>query len=350
MKKLNKIVLVGPGKNHIGGISECIQRLVESNLNTDFELFHFETDVIIEGKLFAKLKKKIITLFYFVRLMSCRYEICHIHSSSYLGFYERVLYAFICKISRTKVIFQLHGGEYIKFYNKSRLRWFIRLFLHSLDHVIYVDKNFSSTFSNRNSTYIPNMVEIPKRLVINKVNEEHAFLSVSVLEKRKNVDQIILACNKLRKKNLSFKFYICGYGPQEQYLKDLVYDLGLSEFVFFLGPVVGESKHDVFNRANTFILSSNSESFGIVLIEALSFGLNVISTPVGIAPAIHSSLDNVELYPINDIEALSNLMENKVNLHKKNSRPNLSSVEFCRRNYSVDAVIDLYRGVYQEVL
>jgi glycosyltransferase involved in cell wall biosynthesis len=65
------------------------------------------------------------------------------------------------------------------------------------------------------------------------------------------------------------------------YLKDifsLINDLNISDSVEYLGEVFHESKERVFNDADLFILPTLSENFGLVVLEALSYGIPVITT------------------------------------------------------------------------
>jgi glycosyltransferase involved in cell wall biosynthesis len=349
MKKLNKVIVLGPDTNRIGGISECIKSLLNSKLKSEFDLYHFKTDVIFKGNFIFKLCKKTLTFFSFVKLLFSNYQVCHIHSSSYYGFFERVIYAVLCKAFSTKVIFHIHGGEFLNFYNRSSVKWFIRFFLRKIDSVIFVDKQFESIISNKMSKYIPNMIAMPERIESSKNNPEHIFLSVSVLEARKNIDLIIECCNELSNRELKFKFYICGNGPEQEYLEKMVVNYKLSDSIIFFGPVSGGEKLEVFNKANTFILASHSESFGIVLIESLSFGVDIISTAVGIAPELDSNLDNIDLFHINDKNKLLDLMEKKVKNHKNFSFPSIVSINYCKDNFSIEAIQNCYIEIYKEV-
>ena len=48
--------------------------------------------------------------------------------------------------------------------------------------------------------------------------------------------------------------------------------------VTFAGPVAGGAKQELFESADLFVLPSHSESFGMVVAEALSYGLPVVTT------------------------------------------------------------------------
>ena len=57
-----------------------------------------------------------------------------------------------------------------------------------------------------------------------------------------------------------------------------IQELGLSEVVELAGPLFGEAKENAYRKADLFLLPSYSENFGIVVAEALSYGIPVLTT------------------------------------------------------------------------
>jgi N-acetylgalactosamine-N,N'-diacetylbacillosaminyl-diphospho-undecaprenol 4-alpha-N-acetylgalactosaminyltransferase len=78
------------------------------------------------------------------------------------------------------------------------------------------------------------------------------------------------------RKNRPCQLAILGSGDLENYLKRLARDLNIEKDVFFLGWHLNPFK--LLSRANVFVLPSLTESFGLVLVEAMACGLPVIAT------------------------------------------------------------------------
>lgn len=78
----------------------------------------------------------------------------------------------------------------------------------------------------------------------------------------------------------SWKCQIAGMGHSDyvQYLQQLVSDLHLNDSISFLGSLSGDKKKNAFSEADAFVLPSFSESFGIAIAEAMSWGLPVVTT------------------------------------------------------------------------
>lgn len=61
-------------------------------------------------------------------------------------------------------------------------------------------------------------------------------------------------------------------------VKRKIQELGLSDQVEIAGPLFGEAQEAAYRNANLFVLPSYSENFGIVVAEALSYGVPVLTT------------------------------------------------------------------------
>lgn len=97
------------------------------------------------------------------------------------------------------------------------------------------------------------------------------------------------ACRILSEKNIKFKCLIAGDGPLEKELRDLVMTLGLKEFVEFLGRLPHNELLNLYSagKIDTLVLPSiitsdgEKEGVPVALMEAMSYGIPVISTDTG---------------------------------------------------------------------
>ena len=105
-------------------------------------------------------------------------------------------------------------------------------------------------------------------------SEVKNFLYVGRLVEEKNLPLLIAAFNELPDLTLN----IIGFGELETYLKNLV----KSDNIHFLGAVDNKKLPSFYQQNDVFVLPSKSETWGIVIDEALNNGMPVIvSSHVG---------------------------------------------------------------------
>jgi glycosyltransferase involved in cell wall biosynthesis len=117
--------------------------------------------------------------------------------------------------------------------------------------------------------------------------------------------------------------------------------------VNFIGNVSHDKIPILLNNSSVFVLTSSHESFGVVLIEALSCGIPIISTNSG-GPSDIVNSSNGFLVPINDHEALAMALFNISNeLEKYNSQ---LLRDFAIKNFSFPVVSEKYYNLYFQIL
>ena len=111
---------------------------------------------------------------------------------------------------------------------------------------------------------------------------EKVLLTVARLsseEQYKGYDQVILALQELRKKHPTLKYIIAGKADELELARvtTLIENAGLAQHVALTGFINENELIDHYLLADIFVLPSKGEGFGIVLIEALACGLQVIA-------------------------------------------------------------------------
>lgn len=131
---------------------------------------------------------------------------------------------------------------------------------------------------------IPNVVE-SSVFQFNEKNsrgDKFRFIHVSNMSAYKNVEGIIEAAKNLAQSRSDFELRLVGKIPKT-YFQLAEHSGLLDKQIFFTGEIPYHRVADEMNEADAFILFSKSESSSCVIQEALSCGLPVITTPVGIA-------------------------------------------------------------------
>lgn len=207
-----------------------------------------------------------------------------------------------------------------------------------------------NTFKVREWDYIPNIVNddfLKSKLNLNYENKDFIFINVCLFSQNKRVDLLILAFAKAFKGSLNIKLKLGGDGPIRSSLEKLVKSEGISEQVTFLGALERERVKEEIAKSDAFVLSSEYETFGVVIIEALALGKPVIATRCGgpesiIVPEVGYLVDK------NSVECLARGM---IELYENRDKYSVKDIrEYCRTNFSEEAVINKLTDIYQNIL
>ncbi len=132
------------------------------------------------------------------------------------------------------------------------------------------------------------------------------FLTVARLVKVKRIEDQLDSLAEIKQTHPNVCLWIVGDGPERQHLERLVANLDLQPEVKFWG------RHDdlsaFYRSADAFVLSSESEGWGITVIEAGTCGLPVVMTDVGCAGEIVINNESGLVVPVGDRAALAGAM------------------------------------------
>ncbi|MDX9984626.1 glycosyltransferase [Sphaerochaeta sp.] len=173
------------------------------------------------------------------------------------------------------------------------------------------------------------------------------FINICFLKENKKVDLLIKAFSSEFKGNHKIQLYIGGTGDQLQKLNQLASDLELEDQVVFLGALSRSQVMEEVEKADVFVLTSEFETFGVVLIEALALGKPVISTRSG-GPEDIVDEKNGLLVPTNNSEALGKAMQYMVENYNTYNPQEIQ--QRCHEKFSEASVAKRLVNVYQQVL
>lgn len=221
------------------------------------------------------------------------------------------------------------------------------LFIKKYDKIVVLtdeDKN-TNWKNNPNITVIPNPLTSPCKE--QSTLKEKKVIAVGRLEYQKNFHSLIKAWSHVAKKHPDWKLEIWGEGSKRVELENLIVRLNLKKHVFLKGYTY-DIQQQMLN-ASIFALSSIFEGFGLVIVEAMSCGLPVVSyaCPCGPKDIITEGEDGI-LVQVNDESTLTNkmnlLIENE-NLRKQMSQNALEKSKSYNTNVIISQWIKLFNSL-----
>lgn len=251
----------------------------------------------------------------------------------------------IKKYYNNKPIFSFTFHAYDIYFNN---KWFT--YLVNKSH-----KAFS--ISKYNIEYVANKYIKSEKIILSRLGVNRDLISpieenqnqkgnifyiglISWFVEKKGIIFLLETMNQLKQKGIdNIKLIVAGDGPLKSDFIEFIQNNKLEESVEFIGKVKGESKDAFFRRLDAFVLPSISlkndqDGIPVVLMEAVAYGLPIISTDVSGIPEICIDKYNGFLIPEKKSTDLHNAIRKLIESKKLCNQFSVNSLEMSL-NYDI---------------
>lgn len=149
----------------------------------------------------------------------------------------------------------------------------------NFNYFVLVSKTLKEFYKERvkgpKCVYIPNIID---NLPDKKSNlDKNNLISIGRLEKVKGFDDLIDIVRLIKKDMPNIKLYLLGDGSERNNLETTIKNNNLEKNIILTGFLSKKDMAEYLQKSKLYIMTSHSESFGLVLIEAMSFGIPCIA-------------------------------------------------------------------------
>ena len=191
--------------------------------------------------------------------------------------------------------------------------------ISNFNYLVVVSKELETIYSqekmhNCKCVHIPNVIDsLPNK---KSRKEANTIISIGRLVEEKGYSDLIDVVNILKKKNEKIKLYLIGDGNEKANLEEKIRVLRLNDNIKLLGFLPFDKCSSYLSKSKLYVMSSHTESFGLVLIEAMSHKLPCIAFDS--ASGARELLGNKRGILINDRD--KNKMADEISKLLKNSK------------------------------
>lgn len=181
------------------------------------------------------------------------------------------------------------------------------------------------------------------------------LVSVGNLRPEKGQAYLIDAVHLLRERGLSVVLTIIGEGACRPYLEGLIASRGLKDVVRLAGNVPNREIPGYLSHSHIFILSSVSEGFPLVLLEAMASGLPIVASRIGGISEIISSEENGLLVepenPGEIADAIELLIQNRARVEEMSQKNRKKASLYSwthvanQLEYTIQRIVEKQRSV-----
>ena len=211
-------------------------------------------------------------------------------------------------------------------------------------------KNFILNLGFKNKIeIINNGVFIPEENTNIFTNDQINITIVSRLVSHKNIEKIIRAISDLN--NPLIYLNIIGDGPELNQLQKISLESNNKDNIIFHGKLNRDDINHIFLKSDIYIQASNYEGLPHSLLEAMSYGIPVLCTPVGECKEI---LGNEDRGYILDLPVSKNNIKSKISeiIGEKNIANNKGErgKDFINEKYNLTNSFNLYKNLFTRLL
>ena len=299
-------------------------------------------------------------------------DLFHVHS---YGYFHVNKAAFIKKIRRIPLVITPHfhpawsmwGGDQRKRVRGVYDRFIAPFVLEAADIIIGVSHHeieqmkASLTFDDSKVRYIPNGIDFSRfekiphgrmfRDTYGIPDTSPVILYAGRLAVNKGLDTLLTSFQDVLEELP--ECYLCLVGDDQgmgEKLREQAAQLGIQRQVIFTGHIEETLFRDAYGAADVFVLPSEYEAFGIVLLEAMACKVPCIGTRVGGVPeVIRDGVDGL-LVEYKDYRGLARAMIRLLSDIDERQRMGEAGRERVQREFTWKSVVDRIEDVYRELV
>ena len=352
MKK--KVCMIVPSFSAKGGIATVVSGYRGTELEKQYDIKYIES--YCDGSKVKKICKAIEAYFSFLKEMIInKPDLVHIHSSFGGSFYRKLPFVYIANIFNVPVINHIHGSEIANLYiNASKQKK--RLVENCFDRCEYLvvlseewKKNLQVVKTNTSKIVIENYSTIHKECLKRKNHQDKIILFLGFITELKGVFDIPDIAKKIIEHNSNVKFVLAGSGEIEK-LQAIIEKKGISQYFSFPGWIKKEEKENLLQNADIFFLPSYTEGMPMSILEAMGYGLPIVTTNVGGIPQLVENGKNGYMIDPGKIDDFAKVILELIGNDELSYCMGKESIEKAYEKYSLEKHLEKVCKLYEKVL
>lgn len=362
VKRKPRVVLLGPSRQAVSGVSTHVNMLFSSQLSQEFDLLHFQ--VGSEGRkrdswpyVVSRLVSSPFALAWF--LFRYRPDVVHLNTSlDRKAYWRDIVYLVIARLMGCRVINQVHGGALPQtFFSRSRfLTWILRRMLLASQVVVVLSNAEAESYrlfdSRINVELVPNAIAGPRARRMTRAPNHATPLRLSYVGRlvaSKGLFDTVAALGLLKAKGRVFTFRIAGSGPDDQSLRAAVAKAGLAREITFLGPLFGDAKDRLWLESDIFVFPTyHREGLPYALLEAMAVGCVPVTCAVAAIPDVIRDEVHGLFVPPRDAVALANALAELDDERDRMARMSVASRTRIEEYYTLERLEGDFRRLYHK--
>lgn len=277
----------------------------------------------------------------------------HVQTASRGSFWRKSVVCLMARAAGRPYLIHLHGGGFTRFYEAESgplARRFIRSTLRHAALVIALSEQWRERVLQicpaAKVEVLHNAVAIPdKARLQRRAEREPTLLFLGHLLRDKGVYDLVRAFAAAARRFPQLRLVLGGVGDVGA-IQQLATQLGVQERVSCPGWLGPEHKSAALRDSTIFVLPSYAEGMPMALLEAMSWGVPVVATPVGGIPQLIASEANGLLVAPGDVDGLADALIRLLQDPALRERLGNAARTTVERGFSLQEALAKLSGIY----
>lgn len=346
-----KICMIVPNPLVKGGIASVVNGYRGSVLEQMHEVSYVES--YRDGSKFTKFVQALHGYFAFLKvLFRNKPDIVHIHSSFGPSFYRKMPFIYMACLAKIPVVNHIHGAEFDCFYEKAseRKQKLIDKVYRKCTRLIVLSKEWKEKISG----IVPaGRIDIVENYCIlpgepyDTGRKQNQILFMGAMEERKGCYDIPAIFEEVKKRCPQAHLVMAGDGELAA-VKEAFREKSLLAQTEFPGWIREKEKHELLQKSAVFLFPSHHEGMPMAVLEAMSYGMGIVTTAVGGIPQLICHGESGYLEQDGDLGKLAEDVILLLQDEKRCHDMGLRAREEARRKYSLEVHLQKLGQTYRK--
>lgn len=343
----HQVLVVGPSES-LGGIASVMRTHSTTQLweLANCRLLSTYDERTALRKIFAALRAYTLAPF-----LIHSAALVHIHVAAQKSMFRKLPIVLLTKLMRKPYIVHLHAASEESLFEKTPA-WLTRLIFLLSYRVVVLSDSWATTVKKHipdaRITIIHNPVTIPSLSGPKPAEARTVILFAGKLEPRKGYIDFLDAAANVLMRFPDVEIRLVGNGEIEQATRHARH-LGIERSVTFTGWVNAEQMQDHFRAASIFCLPSYNEGLPMAVLEAMSYSLPVVVTPVGGLPELISHGRNGLFAEVGNVDSITEQLLLLLRQPSLGTVIGINASQTIARECGIDRIEQELGNLYREV-
>lgn len=341
---MSRVIQVAPSRHNRGGISSILKRWEAAEFWDKYKIVWIETQDNrgVFFKCYYLLRSYSQAVYWIPRS-----DIAHFHTIPGRSILVQMPIFLLALLFKKKIVVQLHvGNQLMDHIDDVVFKWV----LHKANKIVvlaYVWRDLlldSFKLSEEKVAVVYNAAPDVKEIDY----KDSYVLFMAYLKKNKGYDVIIKAFSQIAKEYPDWKLVIAGAGEIEK-AKALVKQCGAYDSIVIKGWVDGEERENLLRHAGVYCMASFQEGFPMTVLEAWSYGIPLVTTPVGGLPDVIKHEENAMVFDFGDVSGLEKCLTRLFSSKKLRESLSEASIELAKDKFSMRQIVMVINNMYDRL-